>query len=90
MRRHNRVEEEVGNVGALLSTKTADLHRLLESRVKQEYVDNGLKMLHEKLAKKLEREVEELDKKTASQLKSNVERLRKAMGSCDTKVGQLL
>ena len=58
--------------------------------MKQEYVDSGLKSVKEKLLRKIDRDNEELDKKANNALKNNMDRLRKLVAGCDTKVGQLM
>ena len=73
----NRVMEELNTLQSALSTRVSDVQRLLETRVKQEYVDSGIKSLHDKLVRKLERDVEEVDKKASNALKNNMDRMRK-------------
>lgn len=58
--------------------------------MKQEYVDSGLKSVKDKLLRKIDRDNEELDKKANNALKNNMDRLRKLVAGCDTKVGQLM
>ncbi len=50
-------------------------------------MDSGLKLIQERFMKKVERDVEEVEKKASNALKNNIDRMRKVVASCETKVG---